>query len=348
MVSTAVARTVLRDVDFPGDHDLTYVLAVSGKVSRRTALTQGGKAGRIAAALELQRIWRGRKTRRKLIAIISGLTFQRQRKEHQSRFPHVYAHFRQYVRWCAEQGLPTSIVLSFRDYCARTIQRWWREVEKSHLAKKAELLDKAAGSFVRFRLGGNTFPPSIYYKIFTHHNVVDMCAYSPRDYTAMANRWPVARDLHNKNPRMVEDGGRGSWYQRRENNGWRPVSVRLFEPAYDAVITEDPSKLKAFHHSKLQRREDLKRRQKQRKLEWLKKMYRDGSLQAKAGLDATADRAMDATQVCKADTVDDVDDVDELLSWSSRLDFEEYLTDWSLCATSAYSDDAVHVDERLA
>ena len=51
--------------------------------------------------------------------------------------------------------------------------------------------------------------------------------------------------------------------------------------------------------------------------------YRDGSLQAKAGLDATADRAMDATQVCKADTVDDVDDVDELLSWSSRLDFEE-------------------------
>ncbi|KAL5457328.1 hypothetical protein EMCRGX_G034576 [Ephydatia muelleri] len=384
MVSTAVARTVLRDVDFPGDHDPTYVLAVSGKVSRRTALTQGGKAGRIAAALELQRIWRGRKTRRKLVAIISGLTFQRQRKEHQSRFPHVYAHFRH-----------------FRDYCARTIQRWWREVEKSHLAKKhrphwslqeavviiqrawrrrrdmklyrfyrdlivfrargnpshllrtinpleAELLDKAAGSFVRFRLGGNTFPPSIYYKIFTHHNVVDMCAYSPRDYTAMANRWPVARDLHNKNPRMVEDGGRGSWYQRRENNGWRPVSVRLFEPAYDAVITEDPSKLKAFHHSKLQRREDLKRRQKQRKLEWLKKMYRDGSLQAKAGLDATADRAMDATQVCKADTVDDVDDVDELLSWSSRLDFEEYLTDWSLCATSAYSDDAVHVDERLA
>lgn len=40
-------------------------------------------------------------------------------------------------------------------------------------------------------------------------------------------------------------------------------------------------------------------------------------------MDATADRAMDATQVCKADTVDDVDDVDELLSWSSRLDFEE-------------------------
>lgn len=50
--------------------------------------------------------------------------------------------------------------------------------------------------------------------------------------------------------------------------------------------------------------------------------YREGSLQAKAGLDVTADSAMDATQVCKADTVDDVD-VDELLSWSSRLDFEE-------------------------
>jgi hypothetical protein len=37
---------------------------------------------------------------------------------------------------------------------------------------------------VRFRLGGATFPPLIFYKIYTHRPVTDMCAFSPRDYVA--------------------------------------------------------------------------------------------------------------------------------------------------------------------
>ena len=50
------------------------------------------------------------------------------------------------------------------------------------------------------------FPPNIYYKVFTHRPVVDLCACSPRDYTTMAHRKQLARDTHNKDPRTVVDG----------------------------------------------------------------------------------------------------------------------------------------------
>lgn len=48
------------------------------------------------------------------------------------------------------------------------------------------------------------FPPNIYYKIFTHHNIVDMCANAPRDYTkASTKRLPV-NFVHNKGQTMEE------------------------------------------------------------------------------------------------------------------------------------------------
>ena len=51
------------------------------------------------------------------------------------------------------------------------------------------------------------FPPNIYYKIFTRRPVIDLCASSPRDYTAMAYRQQLARDRHNKQPRIPAGNG---------------------------------------------------------------------------------------------------------------------------------------------
>ena len=52
-----------------------------------------------------------------------------------------------------------------------------------------------------------------------------MNAFSPRDYTAQENKQPLPVELFNK---MVTEGGLPSgWYQRIENNGWRPVSDRV-------------------------------------------------------------------------------------------------------------------------
>lgn len=61
-----------------------------------------------------------------------------------------------------------------------------------------------------------------------------------------------------------------------DHNGWRPISERI-------LVEEDPvttmTKLKRvpfFHHNPVVRREEKARRVKQRKREWMAKMYKVG------------------------------------------------------------------------
>lgn len=84
----------------------------------------------------------------------------------------------------------------WRRHAARKIYRYFRDMiffrergDPAQLLKainprEASMLDAASGTHLRFRLGGTTFPPVIYYKIFTHRPVTDMCSFSPKDYTA--------------------------------------------------------------------------------------------------------------------------------------------------------------------
>lgn len=51
------------------------------------------------------------------------------------------------------------------------------------------------------------FPPNIYYKIFTHRPVQDLCANSPKDYTRPDAKLCMARDVHNKGARVPPQGG---------------------------------------------------------------------------------------------------------------------------------------------
>ena len=38
---------------------------------------------------------------------------------------------------------------------------------------------------VRFRLGGDRFPPLIYYKLYIHSGLCDVNSFAPRDYVGM-------------------------------------------------------------------------------------------------------------------------------------------------------------------
>ncbi|XP_077749480.1 protein MFI isoform X7 [Canis aureus] len=132
--------------------------------------------------------------------------------------------------------------------------------------KEAELLDAAAGIRVRFRLGGVKFPPDIYYKIFTHRHIEDLCANSPRDYTKLTAKYTS----HIKSDDLQEEDHSG-WYHRVENNGWRPVSD-TFWMSTENVELEDKKETE-FHFSKLKRRQDMEKKRKIRKIEWMRKMY---------------------------------------------------------------------------
>ena len=64
----------------------------------------------------------------------------------------------------------------------------------------------------------------VYYKIYTNRTIVDLCASSPKDYTAMCERKLLAKELHNNTALSVPYDTSG-WYRREENNGWRPIVV---------------------------------------------------------------------------------------------------------------------------
>ena len=71
------------------------------------------------------------------------------------------------------------------------------------------------------------FPPNIYYKIFTHRPVQDLCANSPKDYTNAASKGLMCRDLHNKGDRVPQckcdaerGGSRNIWMEGGEWYIW--------------------------------------------------------------------------------------------------------------------------------
>jgi hypothetical protein len=166
---------------------------------------------------------------------------------------------------------------------------------------EAHLIDAAAGIHVRFRLGGHQFPPTIYYKMFTHSALCDVGAFAPRDYTAVGQA-PSAMDGHNKHRQRdlidkrsirvgsaffgtkhvggATDPNQAGWYRRTTNNGWRPVTVKVLAEADNDPITKETASRDSQHHwSRLKRREDLEKKRKDQKRTWMQKMYKEGLIQ---------------------------------------------------------------------
>ncbi|XP_058231785.1 protein MFI [Hemibagrus wyckioides] len=196
--------------------------------------------------------------------------------------------------------------------------------------READILDAAAGVYLRFRLGGTSFPPNIYYKIFTHRPIVDLCANSPKDYTHPGQKRAVAQQVHNGVPLVQDD--RSGWYRRVENNGWRLLSGKIC--LHGDPITQDTScKRTEFHHCKLVRRQDAERKRKIRKIEWMKKMYDEGAVHAHTD---HGDTGMLLVEQLEPGTVVDRE-VDELFEWTQALNFDEYINEWKLVGTSKSS-----------
>ncbi|XP_039983302.1 protein MFI isoform X1 [Xiphias gladius] len=222
----------------------------------------------------------------------------------------------------------------------RPLQPAGSAVDPQSCQPSRELLDAAAGVFIRFRLGGITFPPNIYYKIFTHRPIADVCASSPKDYTQPGLKKPVPRQTNNGWPPMQED--RSGWYQRMENNSWRLFCSKMVPIGQPMVI--GANKKIDFHYSRLQRQQDVDRWRKRRKIEWLRQMYNRGRLQTHpvhqrmatlAG--SSAHEVMDTTEERGDDEVEERE-LDELLAWTTTLSFEEYMQEWRRLACSHSSE----------
>jgi len=202
--------------------------------------------------------------------------------------------------------------------------------------KEAHMMDAAAKIHVRFRLGGSMFPPTIYYKIYTHGAVTDVNAFAPRDYTAHFQAPPVV--LHNKEKAgdRVRAENRENWYRRFENNGWRPISDKILEEP-DAALLSGAARTTEWHHVKTKRREEAVRQRKQKKLKWLQHMYALGKAEGgtESGDSGGGAAAVLSAGGSMAEEAEAEAELTALLQWSDSLDFDSYYQDWLTLATSA-------------
>ncbi|CAG2231539.1 Uncharacterized protein C11orf65 homolog,Uncharacterized protein C11orf65 [Mytilus edulis] len=205
---------------------------------------------------------------------------------------------------------------------------------------EAKLLDGASGVHVKFRLAGERFPPNIYYKIFTHRPIQDMCANSPKNYTVSTVKLQMAKDVHSKVRGAPEAPDKNEWYKRTDNNGWRLVSDRLIHHLMaDPVTWESSNKKYEFNHDKVRQIFTCVLMQHIR-LTW----YKDGMLKAKSDdletinlIEGAAAGMVATVEKMGPDALEDWE-VDELLDWTTSLNFDDYLSGWKEVATSANSE----------
>jgi len=189
------------------------------------------------------------------------------------------------------------LVTATSGQCAATVMRLI-------CPKEAQFMDDAAGTHVRFRLASptsnlryGTFPPAVYYKIYTHRPIVDLCATAPRDYTQAVNKQtlPMQRfnneekrdDKHpnnfskinniqlnlstnyNNNKHSQFNPETAGWYRRFENNSWRPISEKLLL----ASLYSSPMPPGSFKPTAAQRRIKRSNEKKRKRIAWLRKIY---------------------------------------------------------------------------
>mmetsp|Transcript_24207 Transcript_24207/g.40559 ORF Transcript_24207/g.40559 Transcript_24207/m.40559 type:complete len:345 (-) Transcript_24207:57-1091(-) len=292
-------------------------------------------------------------TATKIQSSFRGFQTRKQLAEQETAAAHIQLQFREARHQesgplpLGREGAAVMIQKAWRNFSSIKIFQYYRDMinfrergDPAQLLKainprEASLLDAASGCHVRFRLGGLTFPPIIYYKIFTHRSVTDICAFGPRDYCREVTLAP--KNKHSKEIPGVQEflNDRSGWYQRVENNGWRPLSQHVLVDI-DAITFMSAAKRRPFHHNPTVRKEDAILRRKQRQRQWMLNMYQQG--RGGGMIDIDVDPIARAAVLQQMDD-DDLDEGDrELLQWSTALDFQNYQQDWLTLATSDWSE----------
>uniref|UniRef100_UPI00358F0DC3 protein MFI n=1 Tax=Myxine glutinosa TaxID=7769 RepID=UPI00358F0DC3 len=189
-------------------------------------------------------------------------------------------------------------------------------------SNEANLLDAAAGIYIRFRLGGDSFPPNIFYKLFTHRPIMDLCASSPR----------VSRQINLGMRKSCTEHSiplTDRFWLVQEGREQR-MEVMLRPPTCDGT--------RIFPHCRLRRYLDRDRCRK-KKISWMQKMYMEGTLKAQSENTKAAQLVEQATagllSPVSKETEGALDwELDELLCWTNSLNYDEYLKAWKETATT--------------
>lgn len=98
------------------------------------------------------------------------------------------------------------------------------------------------------------------------------------------------------------------------------------------VIRPCTPQQKPFHFSRLRRKSDLRLQCKQRKREWLRKLYLSGLAEERKD---RGGEVRDEDEGADGGAGGGEPELDELLEWSEALDFDDYMQSWRAVGTSA-------------
>ena len=223
-----------------------------------------------------------------------------------------------------------------------------RELLKTVNPSESYIIDKASNVHLRFRLGGYKFPPLIYYKIYIHSGVVDINSFAPRDYEDI-NKFKKKATVNIKFEEEEAKAIKSGWYERADNNGWRPITENLIMP-FDKVELQTSNKPVPFHHDKQKRREAQNKQKRKKKIKWLKKLYDEGKkieeMEAQHEViknipefeesgDIDPKNPFDNDKLLDLNEKELDEYVNGLMKWSETLDFDKYIEHWFQIATSA-------------
>lgn len=212
-----------------------------------------------------------------------------------------------------------------------------RDLLKTINPSEAAVLDRSANVHVRFRLGGEKFPPLIYYKIYIHTGICDINSFAPRDYAAMkrfTKKSTVNIRFEEEEAKELTQG----WYERRDNNGWRPITDNILTP-FDKVELFTSQRPIPFHHDKLIRRGLVAQKRREKKLSWLRKLYSEG----KCAEEQDHENPFDSENLGELNDSEFDDYAKGLMEWSEALDFDSYLAEWAQVATSMPVEESNHL-----
>ena len=177
----------------------------------------------------------------------------------------------------------------------------------------------------------------IYYKIFTHGPLVDVGSYAPRDYMKIkANKKKDIIDI--KFDKVHDTQDQKGWYERIENNGWRPISDKILTP-FDSVEIRTAERRKKFHHDLIKRKKLTAAEKRNKKLKWLRKLYRDAKnaeliQENQPNMVDMYSNPFEEKRFLNYDDEEFDKEVNSLIEWCEDLDYDKYVANWSELATS--------------
>lgn len=241
---------------------------------------------------------------------------------------------------------------AWRRFCCKKVYLFYRsllldklkgapaDLLRSIVPGEADLLDKAAGVHIRFRLGGARFPPKVLFKVFTHGPLCDVGSFAPRDayfkgaYSkgACVKGGPSKQTLPSirvgarscSTYSRSEGDDQTDWYRRVDNNAWRCVSVEAIDEAFGAPGAPRECEKSSFHFSSLRRRQDLQASRRRRHRAWMARVLLPGD---GGGEDVLKWRCALCLVMCCVTCVR-----------SLALDFEQYAAGWGRAGLSMPSE----------